>query len=137
MSSYVQILLFSLAVWIVLAISNKGMATNIISISNGCYIIASKKTCPPEISGYVSVSAGPGDVFFIGPSGNITGPGQQQQQQQQQVIQDTNPGKGGKVTNPSQTGQNTGQYPGQNTGQYPGQNTGQNPNTGGNPLQAN
>ena len=112
MLSYLQILLFSLAVLVILSLSDKGMATNFISISKGCYTIASKKTCPPEISGYMPVSAGPDDVFYIHLN-DITWPGQH-------TIQQTDdPGKGGKVVDPSQTGQNTGQHPGQNTGGSP------------------
>ena len=115
MLHYVQILLFTLAVLAILAISDRGAASSamdIIPITNGCYTIASERTCPPEISGYVPVSAGPDDVFFINPFGIITGPGQQQQQQ---TIQQGEPGKDGKIiVNPTQ------QYP-----HNPNQQTGQ------------
>lgn len=111
MLNYVQILLFTLAVLAILSFSERGAArsleTKIITVTSGCYMIASKRTCPSEISGFVPVSAGPNDVFFIDPFGNITGPGQQQQQ----TIQQVEPGKEGKLppTNPTQQGNPTGQ----------------------------
>lgn len=109
MLNYVQILLFTLAVLAILSFSERGAARSSITITNGCYMIASKRTCPSEISGFVPVSAGPNDVFFIDLFGNITGPGQQQQQQQ--TIQQVEPVKGGKLppTNPTQQGNPTGQ----------------------------
>ena len=117
MLNYVQILFFTLAVLAILAISDRGAARSamdIIPVSSGCYTIASKKTCPPEIRGYVPVSAGPDDVFFIDPFGNITGPGQLQQQQQQ-TIQQGETGKDGKLhVNPTQQHHNN---PNQPTGQ--------------------
>ena len=105
MLHYVHILFFTLAVLAILALSDRGAARaamDIIPITHGCYTVASKRTCPPEISGYVPISIGPDDVFFIDPFGNITGPGQQQQQQQQ-TIQQVEPGKEGKLpVNPTQ-----------------------------------
>ena len=112
MLHYVQILFFTLAVLAILAISDRGAANSamdIIPITNGCYTIASERTCPPEISGYVPVSAGPDDVFFIDPFGDIPG------QQQQQTIQQVEPGKEGKLhVNPTQQYLNN---PNQQTGQ--------------------
>ena len=95
MLSYVQILLLTMGA---LAITDTGVASNIVIITNGCYKIDNNSTCPPEIKGYVPVSAGPDDVFLLDPYGNIVGPGQQQQVQGQlETIQQIDPGKGGTV----------------------------------------
>ncbi len=91
MFSYVQILFLTLAVLAILALSDRGLARapiDAIPISSGCYTVESQRTCPPEISGYVPVSAGPGDVYFVDPFGNIVGVGQQQQQQQDMIQQE-------------------------------------------------
>lgn len=92
MLSYVQILLFSLAVIAILAITDNAAARSYIEIKNGCFTVSSTRVCPPELNGYMPIG-GPGDVFFIDPFGNITLPGQHQQQQQQ-IQQVVTPGKG-------------------------------------------
>lgn len=93
MLSYVQILLLAMGA---LAITDTGVASNTVIITNGCYKIDNNSTCPPEIKGYVPVSAGPDDVFLLDPYGNIVFPGQQQQVQDQ-TTQQIDPGKGGPV----------------------------------------
>ena len=97
MLHHASILLFTLAVLAILSFSDRGTARasqpDVIVITDGCYTIASQRTCPPEFSGYVPT--GPDDVFLIDPFGTIMGPGQQQQQQQQQQpMQQVEPGKG-------------------------------------------
>ncbi len=79
-------LLLTSAVLTILALSERGVAEDVIHIEEGCYKIGSHRTCPPEISGYVPVVRGPGDVLLIDPFGNIREPyqyGCTQQQQQQ------------------------------------------------------
>ena len=94
MLHYAHILFFTVAVLAILAFTERGEATSlppdVIVITSGCYTIGTQRTCPPELKGYVPVSAGPGDVFLIDPYNNIIGPGQHHQQQQ---VQQTVPGK--------------------------------------------
>ena len=93
MFNYVQVLFFIL---VVVAITNMGTARSVIITTNGCYEINSKSTCPPEIINYVP--AGPDDVFFIDPLGNITGQSHHQIQQQETIQQQVvDPGKGVEV----------------------------------------
>lgn len=104
MFNYVQVLFFIL---VVVAITNMGTARSVVITTNGCYEINSKSTCPPEINNYVP--AGPDDVFFIDPLGNITGQSHHQIEQQE-TIQQVDPGKEvevpvhqqGVTTNPNQ-----------------------------------